>query len=403
MSDRAADSTIKGFLYQFNKTILSIVGAEDDEIVAVEGLVEDVDVHSSDGSLKAIQCKYHESRKKFTDSLIYKPILQMAESFSKNSVKLVEYVIFIYVPGEGERIENITRATLDSALATEDKKLQKIVGRIDPSFNHNDFLTNIKIAFGPSLDDIEDQVKLALNDLEINSSDVDTILYPNAITKIAKISSCADEKDRQLTKENLCDYLSNVTTTAVTKWTLALKNRSQLLDTIKNQLSGALSQNSRERYFYFSKSDIDEFDENIVVFIHDYIRKYHYKPAHLQTPVFAISSGFDAVKDIEHRLFKKGVKTNTGLIGDCFEVEYFYREPIKKISKGVVEEREFDLRLLALGSEPEAINYRKGDDLYLICNSVPEEINTRDVNQYQICTCDFNELSYVIGLRGSHE
>ena len=66
MSDRITDSTIKGFLYQFNKTILEIANADDEDIITVEGVVEDVDILSASGELEAIQYKYHESKEKFT-------------------------------------------------------------------------------------------------------------------------------------------------------------------------------------------------------------------------------------------------------------------------------------------------------------------------------------------------
>jgi hypothetical protein len=65
MTGRTADSTIKGFLYQFNKTLLEITQTEDDETITVEGLVEDIDIYHTDGTLKAIQCKYHESKDKY--------------------------------------------------------------------------------------------------------------------------------------------------------------------------------------------------------------------------------------------------------------------------------------------------------------------------------------------------
>jgi len=97
MLDRIADSTIKGFLYQFNKTILEVVTAGDDDVVTVEGVVEDVDILSTSGELKAIQCKYHESKKEFIPSLIFKPLLQMAEAYDKNPSENIRYTIFIYI------------------------------------------------------------------------------------------------------------------------------------------------------------------------------------------------------------------------------------------------------------------------------------------------------------------
>ena len=42
---RQADSTIKGYLYQFNKYIYEILQSKDDEIVTLEGVIELTLIH----------------------------------------------------------------------------------------------------------------------------------------------------------------------------------------------------------------------------------------------------------------------------------------------------------------------------------------------------------------------
>lgn len=403
MSNRIADSTIKGFLYQFNKTILEIANADDEDVITVEGVVEDVDILSASGELKAIQCKYHESKEEFIPSLIFKPLLQMAEAYDKNPTARIKYTIFIYVPNQDYGEKDIEPSILDSALATTDKTLLKIVSRISSEFNKGEFLKNTRIVFGPSLDEIEGSTKAALELLGIQGSDVDTLLYPNSIAKIAKLSSIKDETERQITKAKLYSYLSTATYTAISKWTLALRNRSEILRNIKQQLSSYFSQNSRDRYFYIDKDEIDDYEEKVVVFFGNYIKKYYSKPSHLKAPTFIINDDFEAIRDLESRLYKKGIKANTGLIGNTFEVDHFFRDPMKKIISNRIEEREFDFRLLAMHSEQEAINQRKGDDLYLVSSRIPNNIDLTDVNFYQVGTSSFNELEYVIGMRNTHE
>ena len=59
MSKRSAEATIKGFLYQFDLTILKILkGARLASSVVVEG-VEDID-QVFDDHVEYIQCKYYE-------------------------------------------------------------------------------------------------------------------------------------------------------------------------------------------------------------------------------------------------------------------------------------------------------------------------------------------------------
>ena len=98
---RTADYTIQGFLYQFNKTALEVLKAQDDDTIIVEGIVEDIEIASL-GSLTAIQCKYHEASTSFTASAIYKPLLQMLKHFSDNQTANIRYVLFAHFPTIGK-------------------------------------------------------------------------------------------------------------------------------------------------------------------------------------------------------------------------------------------------------------------------------------------------------------
>lgn len=41
---RQANSTIKGYLYQFNKSIFEILSADDEASITLEGVIEDIDI-----------------------------------------------------------------------------------------------------------------------------------------------------------------------------------------------------------------------------------------------------------------------------------------------------------------------------------------------------------------------
>lgn len=75
MSMRQADSAIRGYLYQFNKSIYEILQLADGAEITLEGVIEDIDIQSL-SSTTTIQCKYHED-KKFKISDVAAPILEM--------------------------------------------------------------------------------------------------------------------------------------------------------------------------------------------------------------------------------------------------------------------------------------------------------------------------------------
>ncbi len=61
MSYRSADATIKGYVYQFDDTIIRVLNCSNGQSILVEG-IEDVDIEYGNTS-EAIQCKYLPSKK----------------------------------------------------------------------------------------------------------------------------------------------------------------------------------------------------------------------------------------------------------------------------------------------------------------------------------------------------
>ena len=79
MADRSAHATIKGYFYQFDKTILELLEATSpDSSIVVEG-IEDIDL--TDGSAESlIQCKYYEGTE-YVHSVIKDAIIHMLRHF----------------------------------------------------------------------------------------------------------------------------------------------------------------------------------------------------------------------------------------------------------------------------------------------------------------------------------
>lgn len=400
---RTAESTIKGFLYQFQKTIKSILESSYEDTITVEGIVEDVDVLHIDGSTTAIQCKYHESVEAFSTSLIYKPLLQMAENYSSNPDANITYRLFVHVKNQASICRSITEAELDSALESTNAKLQAIINRISDNFNKTDFLTKLTLEFGESIDDLSLSIKALLANIEIRNSDVENILYPNSINHIARISCGDTPESREINRLEFESFLSTANSTAISKWTLALSSKKQLLTSKRKQLSQYLSQNSRERCFYLSKNQLIDFNEGVVVFISNFLAKYHTKALHIKTPVFVFDCNLNELNKIEYRLFTKGIKVCTGYIGAKFEVQEFFREPIRKNTRSLVNEREFQVRILSYEEQPDAVNYRKCDDLFFICKNKPDQIDCVDIETSEIGVPNFSELEYVLSIRNEYE
>lgn len=99
---RAADSTIAGYLYQFDKSIIEILSLDDDNgTVTVEG-IEDIDIEHEDKISKSIQVKYYEesqySNSKISEAIRYL-FLNFIDYLNGKSEKRKYYIYGHYQSG----------------------------------------------------------------------------------------------------------------------------------------------------------------------------------------------------------------------------------------------------------------------------------------------------------------
>lgn len=399
---RAADYTIQGFLYQFNKTALEILGAQDDDAITVEGIIEDIEV-ASPASLTAIQCKYHEASTSFTPSAIYKPLLQMLKHFSDHPTADIRYVLFAHFPGIGTTPPDVDKAILQAALASKDKELAKHIKIVPKSVDLDGFIARFTMEFGSSYDEIAKQVAKELETNGIPAGEIETLVYPNAIHMIAALSVKHDPADRQITKKQFMSDLKTIRTTAISRWTLSLNTRKKLLEARRKQLKVHLDKNARLRYFIVAPARIEDFQSEIVLFVSDFIDKYHFKPAHISTPVLCLCENREEIQDIQHRLYAKGIVATDGYVGGQFEESFFFREPLTSKTTGGKVQREFALRVLSWEDHGETLNNRKCDDLFIIGEPDCDSLDTVDVNVERLAGVTMKEIKFVMGVSNVYE
>lgn len=400
---RAADYTIKGFLYQFNKTLLEILNAQDDSIITVEGIVEDIEVVTP-AVMKAIQCKYHEASETFAPSGIFKPLLQMMHHFHANPSANIRYILFAHFPGATEMPQpTVGKTELQAALDSKNKDLQGYVKTLRGNVDLDGFLSRFKMEFGPTFGDLVTQVSAALAANGIPEGDIDTLAYPNAVNIIAAISVKHDPTERGTTKRQLLESLKSIRKTAISRWTMALHTRKQLLDARRKQLKVYLDNNSRLRYLLVDSKSLNDYAAEIVLFVSDYLDKYHFKPTHISTPVLCLCTSRDDFLDIQYRLYTKGIICTDGYIGEHFDESRFFRDPLsRKGDRGTII-REFSLRLLRWEDHGVVLNDRKCDDLFIIGEPDCTTLNTVDVNVEHLAAASLKEIKYVMGVSNVYE
>jgi hypothetical protein len=402
---RTADYTIQGFIYQFNKTLEVVLSSGDDSEICVEGIIEDI-VVTSDTTTQAIQCKYHESRKSFVLSDIYKPVLQMLQHYTENPSQDIQYNLYCYFPDKtNENALNLSVSNLNSILDTGNSDLQKYTSSLKGKTDLEGFISKFHIAFGKSLEEITKDVKQMLIGSAFSTEDVDEIFYPNAIQEIAMLAIKHEASERKITKANLLAKLKSAKSTAISRWTLSLITYDKVMEAKRKQLKPNLSINTRLRYFLFNANDLLDFDDNIVNFVKDYISKYHFKLAHMRTPLFCLDCRKDIFDSITIRMHQKGIRVMDGYVRTYFDKSHFLKEPICNYPKNKDPEREFDVRLILFseGEAVEILNTNKCDDLYIVSTQQYLSIDTKDVNCESFQLNSLEDFKYVLGLKNAYD
>ncbi len=254
-----------------------------------------------------------------------------------------------------------------------------------------------------SYDDIVTRVGQELEANGIPVGDIETLAYPNTIHIIATLSMKHELANRQITKEQFLSQLKNIRTTAISRWTLALTTRKKLLDARRKQLKVHLDKNSRLRYFVVDPASIEDYETEIVLFISDFVDKYHFKPAHISTPILCLCATRDEVQDIQRRLFAKDIIADDGYIGGEFQEAYFFRDPMLSKGAGGNVKRAFAIRILNWHEHNKILNNRKCDDLFIFGEPDSHSLDTVDVNVEQLTGATMKEIKYVIGVSNVYE
>ena len=103
-SPRSAIHAIKGYFYQFDKTIVELLHTQDDDVMYVEG-VEDIDLKNAD-EITAIQCKYYENTE-YNHSVIAHPIQLMLKDYAKRLAgkeDIYKYTLYGHYPSGHDKL-----------------------------------------------------------------------------------------------------------------------------------------------------------------------------------------------------------------------------------------------------------------------------------------------------------
>jgi len=250
---RSAEATIRGFMYQFDATILKILSARTNETVVVEG-IEDVDVLGAN-RVQAIQCKYYEGTA-LTNSELRKIVTPMLEHFKKET-REISYYIYGYFKSANPFPLNDTTKFKTEILAYKKKdvagNIADDLGITEPKLTL--FLKCLKFEYTGSFTEHQAAVSSQLEDvLRCTAQEVEVLYYPNAMSVVEHLAVQSTKAKRTITKEAFIKRI-NVKNVLFSRWCLEEQGREKFCRKIHKQYFSKLNISPYNRFFIIEVAD----------------------------------------------------------------------------------------------------------------------------------------------------
>lgn len=271
-AQREATATIRGYLYQFDASILAVLGATESQSVTVEG-VEDFDVLADEFQTYG-QVKYYEAQK-LTDSTLRDAILPMITGFLRYSTGIrsqKKYVLYGYFKDSAavatqygladmKRVLVRSQYAIDPVTKSRVKttiNLQTALGASDQDLT--DFCGRFTVVLSEPFDTHRSQVIEALRvALDVAEDEAKFFSYPSAFSVMASLSSASSKSARTTTRK---DFLQRIqpNVAVYSAWALRRESEASYCKMIREAHFAGLNVESHDRFFIIDLPDTETLD-----------------------------------------------------------------------------------------------------------------------------------------------
>ncbi|SQI39231.1 Uncharacterised protein [Leminorella richardii] len=255
MADRSAVDTIRGYFYQFDLTILSILKLTSlDESVEIE-CTEDIDIRTAT-DVTATQCKYY-AKTEYNHSVIKDAIKHMVshfkETLSGTKPKIFYSIYGHYASGQEKLDVEINVDFLKKHFLTYTKEkityhhhqdLQLTDADLEEFLNR--LTINIRaVEFNTQFQEVIDILQTIFKTKQFSA---EYFYYNNALAVIRELSIEAVQKNRSITKK---EFLERINTSSVlfNEWFVEKKGRKAHFAALRNQYFSEVNISPFERFF----------------------------------------------------------------------------------------------------------------------------------------------------------
>lgn len=268
MADRSAVDTIKGYFYQFDLSILSVLRLESpDDSIEIE-CTEDVDIRTA-SDITATQCKYY-AKTEYNHSVIKDAVKHMVSHF-KEVLSGAKPKIFYSIKGHYESGQEKLDVNIDvdflkkHFLTYSEGKGEKKVTRYHHSELHlsdsdlAEFLSRFTVdvrakEFDEQYREIIEKIQSIFGGTKFLA---EYCYYNNALAVIRDLSIKANPADRVVTKKDFLARLKNATL-LFNQWFVEKKGKKAHLAALRKEYFTEFNVSSHERFFLV-EADVDSY------------------------------------------------------------------------------------------------------------------------------------------------
>ncbi len=255
MSDRSAVDTIRGYFYQFDLSILSILQlASMEDSVEIE-CIEDIDIRTAT-DVTATQCKYY-AKTEYNHSVIKDAVKYMLSHFKESLTGTKPKVYYSikghYSSGQEKLDGGIDVGFLKQHFLTYKKEKVTHQHHIDLGLSDTEleeFLKRLKIDVRAK--DYEEQFREVIDTLQAifggSPFSAEYFFYNNALALIRELSIKAAPADRSITKR---EFLTKINTSSVlfNEWFVQRKGKRAHLAALRKEYFTDFNISPFERFF----------------------------------------------------------------------------------------------------------------------------------------------------------
>lgn len=269
MNNRQANDQIKGYFYQFDKTIVEILKSEETSNIHIES-IEDIDIENPN-EYEAIQCKYY-SKQEYNHSVIKPAIIFMFKHYLKNIDKNLKYTIYAnFKEGQDKLPQNLELSFFKKNFLEYTK--YDIFHKVYEEENASDvqiqsFIDNLAIdIYADEYELQEKKIKKILKE-ELDCSDELVDLYfIKAGSIIKELAIKESERDRVINKRQFLSMLTDVNI-ILDKWYLLKIGKEKYAKIIRKKYFSKQNISPYERFFIldcFNETNLHNIKKMIMI------------------------------------------------------------------------------------------------------------------------------------------